>query len=97
MKNLPLDPKQISIERNLLPVPGKQASAIELEKIADIAKSADASIVSLPRTKAIGPQASDANAVLNSFLLSAKDEKELLAAHAGIDASRVFDLLSDDE
>lgn len=97
MKDLPIKPLQTAVSRTLLPQTANSVAASDLaEPIAEIAKSADASIINVPRTKALAP-ASDAGAVLESFLTEIHNQKDIVSAHGGLDASRVFDLLSDSE
>ena len=97
MKDLPLSPIQKFVERTLLPLNGNQAISPGPEKSLEAVQNVDASVVNVPRTKSKEPTADDAGAVLESFLKQVQQEKDVVAAHGGLEASRVHDLLNDSD
>ena len=98
MKNLPLSSLSIGLERTLLPQSVQsQPPALQEGSNLNSKEDLDASIVSLPRTKAKSVAADNADSVLGSFLNGLRNQSDVVSAHGGLDASRVFDLLSGDD
>ena len=100
MKNLPLSSTPVSLERTLLPLsaqPLQQSIAQEVATLKGVSKDFEASVVNLPRTKAKSSAVEDAESVLGSFLGEIRNQTDIISAHGGLDASRVFDLLNDDD
>jgi hypothetical protein len=95
MKDLPLRPLQEHTDRNFLPplVPSVDPKGVEAFPMAG--QPTDASILSLPRKKALTPLTDDVGTALNSFLTEVSKNKDASGAHSGLDATRVFNLLND--
>ena len=97
MKDLPLKSVPSLIDRNFLPIRAKPQTNEGVQKNNEQELDQDASIVSVPKSKTRAASSADAGAVLQSFLSEIGKGTDVVSAHSGLDASRVFDLLNDNE
>lgn len=98
MKNLPLSSLPVGLDRTLLPqsMQSKQLGVPESSKSVAV-EDLDASVVTLPKARAKSSAVDNADSVLGSFLDGIRNQSDVVSAHGGLEASRVFDLLSGDD
>ena len=96
MSNSPLKP----LQTREVPVVKAAEPAIlpaDVEKSESTAVNNEAASISVPRTQAKNAATSDPAGPLNSLLQGLRKGGDVSAAHGGLDASRVFGLLDDDD
>jgi hypothetical protein len=93
MKNIPA--LNVNSQKISTSLPPEDKVARSLEQASEAVADAQASIVSLGRTRSKGKSAEGVEKVLDSLLSQLGDSKSLASAHSGLDPVRVADLLGD--